>query len=74
LTGGDLGTSHSSAAARTMLHICPEHVLEEKAPSMTRACARGDVVLAEQLPLIALGGGWLVCVIVRGVWDHFAAD
>jgi len=38
---------------------------------MTRAFARGDVVLAEQLQLIALGGGWLVSVIVRGVWDQF---
>jgi len=37
---------------------------------MTRACARGGVVLAEQLQLVALGGCWLVCVIVREVWDQ----
>ena len=41
---------------------------------MTRAHARGGPVRVEQLQLIALGRCRLVCVIVRGVWDHFAAE
>jgi len=73
-TRRDLGPAQRPPAAGAMLHICPEHMLEEKAPSMARACAGGGVVLAEQLQLIALGGCWLVGVIIRGVWDHFATE
>ena len=41
---------------------------------MAHARARGGAVAVGRLQLIALGGRWLVCVVVRGIWDHLAAD
>ena len=70
----DLGPAQRPPAAGAMLHICPEPMLEEEGPSMARAGAGGGVVLAEPRQLFALGGCWLVCVVVRGIRGHFATE